>query len=105
MLDELIDRFGEPPEAVKGLVDVALLRNTASEFGIHEISQKGGNLLFYPEHLNMELVSQLVDKLKGRVMVNAGAKPYFSVKMKDAGPVEVMREVLGVWKDAKQERN
>lgn len=105
VLDELIDRFGEPPEAVKGLVDVALLRNTASEFGIHEISQKGGNLLFYPEHLNMELVSQLVGKLKGRVMVNAGAKPYFSVKMKDAGPVEVMREVLGVWKDAKQERN
>lgn len=103
VLDELIDRFGEPPEAVKGLVDVALLRNTASGFGISEISQKGGNLLFYPEHLNMELASQLVGKLKGRVMVNAGAKPYLSVKMKNAGPVEVMREVLGVWNQAKQE--
>ena len=33
-------------------------------------------------------------------MVNAGAKPYLSVKMKDAGPVEVMREVLGVWSEA-----
>ena len=100
VLDELIDRFGEPPEAVKGLVDVALLRNTASQFGISEISQKGGNLLFYPEHLNMELAAQLVAALKGRVMVNAGAKPYLSVKMKDAGPVEVMREVLGVWSEA-----
>ncbi len=28
--DELIDRFGEPPASVKGLLDVALLRNTAS---------------------------------------------------------------------------
>lgn len=105
VLDELIDRFGEPPEAVKGLVDVALLRNTASNFGISEISQKGGNLLFYPEHLNMELASQLVGTLKGRVMVNAGAKPYLSVKMKNAGPVDVMREVLAVWNAAKAEEN
>ena len=28
VLDELIDRFGEPPASVKGLLDVALLRNT-----------------------------------------------------------------------------
>ncbi len=103
VLDELIDRFGEPPEAVKGLVDVALLRNTASNFGIGEISQKGGSLLFYPEHLNMELASQLVGRLKGRVMVNAGAKPYLSVKMKEAGPVEVMREVLAVWNESARE--
>lgn len=101
VIDELVDRFGEPPEAVKGLVDVALLRNTASGFGIKEISQRGVNLLFYPEKLNMELASQLVGRLKGRVMVNAGAKPYLSVKMKGAGPVDVMREVLSVWNDAK----
>ena len=30
VLDELIDRFGEPPASVKGLLDVALLRNTAA---------------------------------------------------------------------------
>ena len=29
--DELIDRFGEPPAAVCGLVDVALLRNMAAD--------------------------------------------------------------------------
>ena len=31
--DELIDRFGDPPQAVKGLVDVALVRNTNHNAG------------------------------------------------------------------------
>ena len=34
VLDELIDRFGDPPQAVKGLVDVALVLNTAAGLGI-----------------------------------------------------------------------
>ena len=35
--DELIDRFGDPPPAVQGLIDIALLRNTASRLGITEV--------------------------------------------------------------------
>ena len=41
VVDELIDRFGEPPASVKGLIDVALLRNTAAQFGFKEIQSKG----------------------------------------------------------------
>ncbi len=39
--DELIDRFGEPPAAVCGLIDVALLRNMAADQGFFEIKQQG----------------------------------------------------------------
>ncbi|MEG1436668.1 MAG: transcription-repair coupling factor, partial [Oscillospiraceae bacterium] len=45
--DELIDRFGEPPESVLGLIEVSLLRNTAAQLGIYEIGQRGDNLLLY----------------------------------------------------------
>lgn len=44
--DELIDRFGEPPQAVQGLIDVALLRNIAASLGIYEISQKNDMIVF-----------------------------------------------------------
>ena len=37
VFDELIDRFGEPPAAVQGLVDVALLRNMAAAVGVREL--------------------------------------------------------------------
>lgn len=104
VLDELIDRFGEPPAAVKGLVDVALLRNSASVHGFSEISQRGNALLFYPERLDMELAGRLVSALKGRVLVNAGAKPYLSVKIpKDGDAVGVMHEVMHALEQKKEE--
>ena len=53
LIDELIDRFGDPPDAVKGLMDVALVRNTAAQFGIKEITQRGQPPLL-PEALDME---------------------------------------------------
>ena len=38
VIDDLIDRFGEPPASVEGLVKVALLRNSAADSGIYEIA-------------------------------------------------------------------
>ncbi|MCL2367753.1 MAG: transcription-repair coupling factor, partial [Oscillospiraceae bacterium] len=46
LLDELIDRYGEPPKSVLALVQVARLRGEASLAGITEIAQKGGALNF-----------------------------------------------------------
>ncbi len=66
VLDELIDRFGDPPQAVKGLVDVALVRNTAAGLGIKEISERGDAVWLIPEQLDMERVSTLAAKLPGR---------------------------------------
>jgi transcription-repair coupling factor (superfamily II helicase) len=80
VVDELIDRFGEPPKAVKSLVDVALLRNKAASLGIREIAQNATSLLVYPEVLDPMMVAHLVGKLKGRVLVNAGVRPYLQVK-------------------------
>ena len=97
MVDELIDRFGEPPAAVKGLVDVALLRGSASAMGFNEITQKGTSLLLYPERLDMEMAASLAARLRGRVMVSAGARPYITVRFaKGQKPLEAMREVLGI---------
>ena len=95
--DELIDRFGEPPEAVKGLIDVSLLRNMAAGLGIREISQRTDSLLFYPETVDMQAASRLAAGLKGRVMLNAGAKPYLEVKVaKGEKPIDSMRLALSV---------
>lgn len=93
--DELIDRFGEPPRAVKGLVDVALMRNTASGLGILEITQRDDKIIIYPEMLQMEMAAAVASKMRGRVMVNAGAKPYFSVLIpKGTDPVDTIRDAL-----------
>jgi transcription-repair coupling factor (superfamily II helicase) len=103
VIDELVDRFGDVPDAVKSLVDVALLRNTAASLGITEILQRGEVLLFYQGSMDLRAVSALVTRMRGRVMVNAGQKPYFSVKIPSSGePLRVMREVLAILSEERE---
>lgn len=93
--DELIDRFGEPPEAVQGLIEVALLRNMAASAGIYEIKQQQDALLLYQRKLDMEAGSRLSAALKGRVLISAGSKPYFTVRMKPGQtPLDTLREAI-----------
>ncbi len=91
--DELIDRFGEPPKAVLGLIEVALLRGKAAALGVREISQQENKILIYPETLDMAQVATLAAALKGRVMVTAGEKPYITIRFaKGKTPVDAIRE-------------
>lgn len=93
--DELIDRFGEPPAAVQGLVEVALLRNMAAAAGIYEVKQNADTLLLYQRTLNLPLGTKLNAALPGRVMINAGPKPYFAVKIKSGlSSLDTLREAL-----------
>lgn len=99
VVDELIDRFGEPPAAVKGLIDVALLRNIASGLGIYEIKQQDEVLLLYKNEIDMKQVGALIGAMRGRVMLNAGAKPYISVKITSGTtPLDALSEVLNAIK-------
>ncbi len=46
LTDELLDRYGDVPQAVQQLMEVALLRARASAVGITDITQRGENLTF-----------------------------------------------------------
>ncbi len=81
LIDELIDRYGDPPKSVVGLIDVSLLRNKAAHLGITEISQKNGAMYFYTEYLTAEQVAALGSAYKGRITFNGSGKSYVSVKI------------------------
>lgn len=100
--DELIDRFGEPPRAVRGLIDVALVRNLASQMGIYEISQREDRITFLTHNLDLERVGALTVRYPGKVMVEAVDKPCIHLKtdVKDqAKTLEILREALMAMKE------
>ncbi|OUQ76895.1 transcription-repair coupling factor [Flavonifractor sp. An100] len=84
LVDELIDRYGEPPRTVNNLISVALLRADAAGAGITDIDQKNGSLLFTVPSFDLRQVSELCggSKYKGRLLFSAGEKPYLSLKLK-----------------------
>ncbi|MCH3973278.1 MAG: transcription-repair coupling factor [Oscillospiraceae bacterium] len=79
--DELIDRYGDPPESVEGLVQIALLRNMAGMCGVTEIKEQQRQLQLYQKQLNMQWIAALSAQYPGRVLVNAGARPYIAVHL------------------------
>ena len=84
LMDELIDRYGDPPRTVNNLISVALLRAAAAANGISQIDQKGTNLNFYLDGFDLQRVSALcgMDKYRARLLFSAGEKPYLSLRLK-----------------------
>lgn len=97
LIDELIDRYGDLPESVMGLIEVSLLRNKASHLGISEIAQKNGAMYFYTEYLSTEQIMALSAKYKGRITFNGSGKSYVSVKISPkTKPFDMMRETIEI---------
>ncbi len=97
LTDELIDRYGDPPDAVLGLIEVSLLRNKAAHCGITEISQKNGSMYFYTQYLNIEQITALSIKYKGKITFNGSGKSYVSVKiLPRIRPFDMMRDVVEI---------
>lgn len=95
--DELIDRFGEPPASVQGLVEIALLRNMAMKCNIYEIGEKNNAVLLYVTEIDMRQASALNAQLKGRILVSAGNKPYIAVRrVGKLTSLDTLREALNV---------
>ena len=95
LIDELIDRFGDPPRSVQGLITVALLRNKASSMDITEIRCRNDMLYFYINSASLEQIQAVVAEYKGRVTVNGSEKPFIAVKLKPSDKqLDVMETVV-----------
>ena len=74
-----------------------MLRNIASRCGIREIKQQNSTLFLYKDQIDMKQVGALISAMRGRIMLNAGAKPYVSVKIREQDePLSLLTEVLEV---------
>ena len=96
VVDELIDRFGEPPESVYGLIDIALLRNRATSLGITEVKQQANALLLYKDKFDMDRVKRLIQGMPNKVMLSAGSRPYISVSLAGKPPLDVLEDALKI---------
>ena len=93
LLDEIVDRYGEPPKGVLNLIDVALLRANARSVGVKDIKQKGSDVLFTLTELNFEAISQLCSSpdYKNRLLFVATAKEP-TLRLKLASGVDSLKQ-------------
>ena len=93
LLDEIIDRYGDPPKGVLNLIDIALLRAQAQIVGVQDIRQKAGDVLFTLTDLHFDAVSQLCadPDYKNRLTLVATAKQP-TLRLKLASGVDSLRQ-------------
>ena len=93
LLDEIEDRYGEPPKGVLNLIDIALLRANARTANVKDIRQKAGDVLFTLTELNFEAISRLCasPEYKNRLQFVATAKEP-TLRLKLAAGVDSLKQ-------------
>ena len=93
--DELIDRYGEPPKPVYGLIEVAQIRNLAQNVGITEIVQTKEGLNFYTEKPDMQKIGKLNSEMNGRINLNLAGRVCIKITPnKGETTLELMKTIL-----------
>ncbi len=93
LLDEIIDRYGDPPKGVLNLIDIALLRAQAQKLHICDIRQKASEVLITMTELNFDGISRIIgdkDYAKRIQLVATAKQP--TLRLKLASGVDSLRQ-------------
>lgn len=87
MIDELMDRFGEPPRSVQNLLAIANIKASAHKAYLTEIKQRGTEfqmMIFEKAKLDTGEIPAFMNSFEDMVQMKfQGKTPYFLYKMKN----------------------
>jgi len=95
VIDELCDRFGEPPQSVMGLIDIAVLRNKAAAADIAEITGTTNTAILHINSIKPEVITKLSAFFGNRFMLNAAGKPVYTIRLSKGQKMSELVTELG----------
>lgn len=81
IVDELIERFGDPPREVLALMDVSLIRAQCTACGVTELTEKNKMLIIKFAKFDMKKIANVISAMKGNMFFSAGTDPYLSCRV------------------------
>ncbi len=108
VLDEFIDRFGEPPREVMRLLCISLLRSLASKCEIKRVELKGVLLTFVSERPDLAIWSVLFEKHTGLSFRGTGS-PVIVYRVRNgedavSRALDIMKDYYAVFSENKAEK-
>ncbi len=94
--DELIDRYGDIPEEVESLMDIAYIKVLARQCSFTGISQKDEIAIFQLSKNTKALpmyLGKLMDKYPRRIMFNAGSSPYITFRLNNLAGRDILANI------------
>jgi transcription-repair coupling factor (superfamily II helicase) len=81
MTDELLDRYGDLPQAAANLLEIAHIRSLAQNAGITQLRQNGTELFIVAPELNVKVWMMLADEFKGKMRMMMSDNPTIRFRM------------------------
>lgn len=103
--EEIEDRYGDLPQSVQNLLDVALIRATAHDIGFVSVSVKRSEVTFICKQdakLDPTQIPKLLDSYGGKLKFVAGNKPYFMLKNDFKDKLKLVSYIKNVLQDIKK---
>jgi transcription-repair coupling factor (superfamily II helicase) len=103
IIEEMIDRFGEPPRPVMNLIDVAHLKGLCGRIGIEIVSAQHGRLLmkFSPKaSLDVHKLLNALERNRQTLTLQAGDPPSLTYREYDLQPIDdLIRRSVPIMED------
>ena len=98
-MDEILDRYGEPPREIIVLMNVSLVRSLATKLGFEKVVIKEDKVLLYyvsDKKINMKAISDLMasPEFDSKILLNAGGKPYLHYMPKGVPSSKVLDKTV-----------
>ena len=96
IIDEIIDRYGEMPEEVYNLLEIARIKNLCRKANVTKLQQKQNDVVIYFKSLSDEALRDIILKYKTKVRFSPGEKPYVTLKIEKDVVKEIKEFLEGV---------
>ncbi len=102
ILDEILDRYGEPPRQVMRLLEVALIKALCEELGFSKLECREDTLIFHTGKPDLAAWSELFLKYRGMRFAPTGDRVVYRFK---GEPSKVGKEILLSYSEVNSSRN
>jgi transcription-repair coupling factor (superfamily II helicase) len=95
LYEELSDRYGEPPEPVLFLLDVALLRSLAKQCKILSLTQEGKQISIRPTEFDLDVWQDISEMPGVKLRVVIAEDPYLVLSLREKDdPLAILCEIF-----------
>ena len=95
VIDEITDRYGDIPEEVYNLLEVARIKELCKKSGVIKISQKRESIIFNfnANNFNMDIVDNLIKLYKNKIRFSPATEPYITLKIDSNSDNVILKEI------------
>ena len=94
VIDEVIDRFGNMPNELENLIEIARIKSLCKEKFVSKISSKKGFAVFTFEKESFDVdINELLKTYKNKIRFSPGLKPTVTLALVYNEDIKILKEI------------